>query len=103
MEHIQKALNRAKERQTAPALSFHHDSPRVVADAPRVAPAASGIREVRLSKDVLERERIVAHDRLDERSKSFDMLRTQVLQTMDAQQAQTLAVTSPTAGCGKTL
>lgn len=102
MEHIQRALDRAKEGKPEPRAALH-DVPPLVPEGSRFSPVASGIREVRLSKDVLERERIVAHDRLDERSKSFDMLRTQVLQTMDAQQAQILAVTSPTAGCGKTL
>ena len=101
MENIQRAIDRVKEHRTggpmvaAPSLQF--TEPR------RFSPGASGIREVRLKRDDLENERVIAFDRLDERSKSFDMLRTQVLQTMDAQQAQILAVTSPTAGCGKTL
>jgi Mrp family chromosome partitioning ATPase len=97
MENIQRALNRAQEAALAPGvpLQFREET--------RFSPASAGIREVRLKRETLERERIVAHDRMDERCKSFDMLRTQVLQTMDTQQAQTLAVTSPTAGCGKTV
>ena len=51
----------------------------------------------------LQAVRIISHDVSDVRSKSFDMLRTQVLQSMDAKRWQMLAVTSPTAGCGKTL
>ena len=60
-------------------------------------------REVMLNGAHLEANRIVAHDIADVRSKSFDMLRTQVLRTMDLQHWQFLAVTSPTAGCGKTV
>ena len=106
MEHIQRAINRAKESKSgsgALLTTLAKAPPLSVDPGLRVSPGLSGIREVRLSKEVLERERIVAHDRFDDRSRSFDMLRTQVLQTMDAKQAQILAVTSPTAGCGKTL
>jgi Mrp family chromosome partitioning ATPase len=46
--------------------------------------------------------RIVAHDPADPRSRSFDLLRTQILQDMDANGWRILAVTSPTPACGKT-
>src|SRR3954463_4275562 len=47
--------------------------------------------------------RIVAHNKDDSRARSYDMLRTQVLQSMDGNGWQFLAVTSATAGCGKTV
>ena len=56
-----------------------------------------------LDRAHLESKRVVAHDISDPRSSAFDMLRTQVLQTMDLKGWRVLAVTSPTAGCGKTL
>ncbi len=59
--------------------------------------------DVELDPAALEARRIVAHDVSDPRSKAFDMLRTQVLQSMDAKEWQILAITSPTPGCGKTL
>jgi protein-tyrosine kinase len=51
----------------------------------------------------LEAHRIIAHDSADPRSASYDMLRTQVLRAMDSAGRNLLAITSPTAGCGKTL
>ena len=60
-------------------------------------------REVRLNAKHLESTRIVAHDPLHEHGRYFDMLRTQVLQTMDQNGWQMLAITSPTAGCGKSV
>lgn len=51
----------------------------------------------------LESKRIVAHNVLDHRSKPYDMLRTQVLRIMKAENWQLIGVTSPTPGCGKTL
>lgn len=64
---------------------------------------AQAIREVRLDTDHLEANRIVAFSSGSENSRYFDMLRTQVLQEMDKKSWQFLAVTSPTAGCGKTV
>lgn len=61
------------------------------------------LRDVTLAPKRLEEQRIIAHDVTDPRSKSYDILRTQVLQAMDAKGWQVLAVTSPTPGCGKTL
>ena len=51
----------------------------------------------------LQSHRIVAYDGKDLRSRSFDMLRTEILQSMDLKGWKTLAVTSPTPSCGKTL
>src|SRR6185295_6238473 len=63
----------------------------------------SQIRTLSLNAARLESRRIISYDVADQRSKSFDVLRTQILQEMDRKQWQILAVTSPTAGCGKTL
>jgi protein-tyrosine kinase len=60
-------------------------------------------REIKLSATHLEATRIVAHDPLHEHGRYFDMLRTQVLQAMDQNGWQILAITSPTAGCGKSV
>ncbi|WP_027516222.1 CpsD/CapB family tyrosine-protein kinase [Bradyrhizobium sp. WSM1417] len=60
-------------------------------------------REVRLDVDHLEANRIVAFATGSESGRYYDMLRTQVLQEMDKKNWQFLAITSPTAGCGKTV
>lgn len=67
--------------------------------------AQSGIKikNIPLKPAYLESMRIVAHNKDDPRARSFDMLRTQILQTMDNGGWQVLAITSPTAGCGKTV
>jgi protein-tyrosine kinase len=63
----------------------------------------SPFNEVRLRTDHLEANRIVAHGTSGQNGRYYDMLRTQVLQEMDKKSWQFLAVTSPTAGCGKTV
>ena len=60
-------------------------------------------REVKLNAQHLESTRIVAYNPLHEHGRYFDMLRTQVLQAMDQNGWQMLAITSPTAGCGKSV
>lgn len=64
---------------------------------------SASVREVRLDADHLEANRIVAFATGGESGRYYDMLRTQVLQEMDKKNWQFLAVTSPTAGCGKTV
>jgi protein-tyrosine kinase len=64
---------------------------------------ARPLRDIALDGPYLESRRIIAHDKTDPRAKSFDMLRTQVLQAMDQKGWRLLGVTSPTPGCGKTV
>jgi Mrp family chromosome partitioning ATPase len=102
MDNIERAISRAKTDRPAVGVLPAAPLQPLQSDQCRFSPGGQGVREVRLNREHLERERLIAFDRLDERSKSFDMLRTQVLQTMESQGAQILSVTSPTAGCGKT-
>ena len=60
-------------------------------------------REIELNSKLLQSQRIVCYDGKDQRSRPYDMLRTQVLQSMEANGWKVLGVTSPTPGCGKTL
>ena len=59
--------------------------------------------EATLDTARLASKRIVSHDGADQRSRPYDMLRTQVLQSMTEKKWRILGVTSPTPGCGKTL
>lgn len=108
MEHIRKAVERAKGPQSSDA-PLHQQSgsallpEQIQQNTSRLNARPASRNEVLLNPAHLESNRIVSHDIMDFRSKSFDMLRTQVLQTMDASSWQLLGVTSPTAGCGKTV
>src|SRR3984957_9464794 len=61
------------------------------------------IKDFELSPAHLESTRIVAGGITDRHGRYYDMLRTQVLQAMDKNSWQFIAITSPTAGCGKTV
>src|SRR5664280_2645851 len=107
MEHIRQAVELARGAKSAgvqPKLPTSAQQPRPSEPAPnRIGAGDPNIKEAALNLAHLEANRIIAHDRSDLRSRSFDMLRTQVLQSMDLKSWQLLAVTSPTPGCGKTL
>ncbi len=115
MEHIRQALDRAK--QTA-AGEKPREMPAFVPQAPSVpsvqvsltteeeaTPYASQLwtKEIALKSAHLNSNRLVSHDISDVRSRPFDMLRTQVLQTMDKASWRILGVTSPAPGCGKSV
>ncbi|MFK0310263.1 CpsD/CapB family tyrosine-protein kinase [Pseudomonas sp. NPDC090233] len=58
---------------------------------------------VPLSAEHLERNRIVSYNKNSNMSGAIDLLRTQVLQTMEENGWRTLAITSPTPEAGKTV
>ena len=101
MDYIRKAVERARgSRDSVRARENVGPAPQ----APGHRQVARQMRPaVQLDRAHLESKRIIAFDLSDPRSGAFDMLRTQVLQAMDAKGWRMLAVTSPTAGCGKTL
>ena len=114
MEQIRQAIELAKSGTVASAEQedrYRGSSPRPHAGAAagrsrpalRIDEFVSPIKVVDLDWQHLERRRIIAHNTADPRVKSFDMLRTQVLQSMNQRNWQFLAVTSPTPGCGKTV
>jgi protein-tyrosine kinase len=91
MESIRQAIERVRSPGGAGPASWS----RPASDAQ--------IQETILDSAHLQSKRIISHDITDRRSRSFDMLRTQVLQSMDLKGWRTLAITSPTPACGKTL
>ena len=96
MEKISQALERAKGSRSAAAHPQRHvDSrglqPSFHADGFSADASQMWSKQVTLSGAYLESNRIVAHDIANPQSKSFDMLRTQVLQAMELKSWQTWA------------
>jgi capsular exopolysaccharide synthesis family protein len=107
MEYIRKAIERARDQHPSGHFEPRQAQPRFDpgfgGTAPPPAPAPAVNREIALNNDHLESNRIIAHDIRDLRSRSFDMLRTQILQSMDMRSWQFLGITSATAACGKSV
>jgi protein-tyrosine kinase len=106
MDSIRQAVERARQAKSQPGLEV---AEKVASARRRIdsteAPTASSpqTNEVSLNRAHLQSKRIVAYNGADQRSRPYDMLRTQVLQSMDVGGRKILGVTSPTPGCGKTV
>ena len=94
MDSIKQAIELARATDSAARAA--------VGNPARPSQEALQFRNVALSEVHLERARIVAHG-VGINGRYYDMLRTQVLQEMDKNSWQFLAVTSPTVACGKSV
>jgi protein-tyrosine kinase len=104
MEYIRQAIERAKEHpKQQGGIGSEAPRPRTSQGFGDNYQGKAEVQEVELEPAHLQSQRIVAYDGKDFRSRSFDMLRTEVLRSMDLKGWKTLAITSPTPSCGKTL
>jgi len=112
MDRIQKALEKAKQRHAQKPEPIRveptqSDNGISQAEDPLAAPiesiSYSQTKVVNVPNHQLERKRIIAGFYNNPQSAVFRMLRTQVLKKMRSNRWQTLAVTSPTAGEGKSV
>jgi protein-tyrosine kinase len=105
MESIRQAVERARAGSGGPSdhVPENPAAPRRRTDS--VARGGSDLQtdELELNPSHLQAKRIVAYNGADQRSRPYDMLRTQVLQSMGVSGWKVLGVTSPTPGCGKTV
>jgi protein-tyrosine kinase len=109
MEHIKKAIERA--RQERQHLSLQAQPPAAngtIPHAPDPVASAAAIpappaRIEPIDRHHLQTMRVIAFEAAEVHTSHYDMLRTQVLQRMEAASCRTLAVTSPRSACGKTL
>src|SRR5580704_16737475 len=101
MDSIKQAVELARAAEVAPRhrAGISPGS----SDGLRVAQPDPQIKDVRLNPAHLAASRIVAHGASAQHGRYYDMLRTQVLQELDKKSWQFLAITSPTAACGKTV
>lgn len=103
MDRIKKALDKSKSRNRQGVVK--EVAQRSVA---RESHAFEEIeytqsRHIDVSQAVLSEKRLIAGSRIDPRATAFRMLRTQVLRTMRENGWQSIAVTGPTSGIGKSL
>jgi protein-tyrosine kinase len=100
MENIRQAVERARASSRSKSGFEPQRSARQFGDLPQ---GMEYSQEIQLDTGHLQSQRIVAYDGTDLNSRPFDMLRTEVLRSMDLMDWKTVAVTSPTPDCGKTL
>ncbi len=108
MDRIQKALDKAKAGQKVSdkqTLAKAEETPHATrAEAKDIVDIAyTQTKVVKISEKSLADKRVVAAQYSNPQSGVFRMLRTQVLHKMRENNWQTIAITSPTAGEGKSL
>ena len=107
MERIQAAIQKAKEQRGGRDAAIAPSR----AAAPEAAPAAlNGTPAVWESlapfvpdPEHMRRERIVSFERADPAHMTIDMMRTKILRQMAEKGWDSLAITSPTSECGKSM
>jgi protein-tyrosine kinase len=117
MERIQAAIQKAKEQRGgyAPPAARAPAGPPGPASGP-VPGAAAGrrpavdpgpvwesLKSFTPAPALMRRNRIVTVERSDPAHLSFDRMRTKILRQMREKGWNSLAITSPTSGCGKTM
>lgn len=109
MERIKEALEKARgQRPKQPAGSMVPDAQQVGTPAPFEPHELEKLnyehtRTTTLDHAWLEKHRIVALNKNERASWTFDLLRTQVMQRMEERGWRTLAVVSPTPEAGKSV
>jgi len=107
MERIKQALERAREQRTDPFAAKPAPAPyprkrdHSLAAAPKEI-VYTQTRQLEPDPEFLRANRVISSLN-DPVSEPYKILRTKVLQRMRANHWRTLAITSPTVGCGKTL
>jgi Mrp family chromosome partitioning ATPase len=103
MERIKAAINRAKQargQQEGP-------EPRAPARAdlarPDTPPGWLALEQLEPDEETLVRNRVVTFSKDDPAHVPFDILRTKILRMMEQNGWHSIAVTSPTMSCGKTM
>lgn len=103
MEKIKQAIEKARQQGGEKA---ELQRPVTVSPAPTSEIGEFSYRQtrvVKLNPRHLEKHRVVALNKSNLGSVSFDLLRTKVLQKMEEHGWRTLAIASPVAECGKTV
>ncbi len=108
MERIKEAVEIAKvNRSRAGEAGQREHTPTRMSAPPKPFQnngyTSFGGRSVNLDQKHLKSMRIIADDLVDPRSRGFEMLRTQIFRRTSENNHQTIGITSPTPGCGKTV
>lgn len=105
MERIKRAIEKSKMNNGLSHAHIHTSAHNVAHKPTNTSKefSYSKTKTVELDSRHLEKNRIVVFDQQDVKSTVFDILRTKVLTKMQQNGWKTLAITSPTQGCGKTV
>lgn len=108
MDRIQRALDKARAKQNERHIVKNNNFEKISDIRANQSDSIQNIaytstKVINITPEQLENKRVIAGMYHHPQSATFRMLRTQVLKKMRQAEAQTLAITSPTSGEGKSL
>lgn len=107
VERLKQAIEKARAQRDDPAAAARSHAPaqgrRQKASAPAVDAAWAALPEITLDMARLSESRIVTHDKAHSAHVPFDLLRTRLLKVFRDNKWRSIAITSPTKSCGKTV
>lgn len=104
MGRIQKALDKAREENTSASVTYMQQHRRMQKrDTLPDKIQYSQTQQIELDTDILRQNRVVAGMKYDPNADAYKILRTRVLHNMKVKGWNSLAITSPLEGAGKSL
>ncbi|MCG7982618.1 MAG: CpsD/CapB family tyrosine-protein kinase [Candidatus Thiodiazotropha lotti] len=108
MEKIKKALERAREKRSSEVIDSSDQypvhmriNPMEKVDLTKISYTKT--KKIEISEEVLRKKRVFSGNENNKISSQYKVLRTHVLQCLKANNWNSIAITSPNEGCGKTL
>ncbi len=102
MNRMQKVIARAKKEVSAnEKIGAFHSRQRIESNIVKYDYADTKV--VPINKETLIKNRVIANDKTDARAVRFQMLRAKILKIMRKKGWNTLGISAPTAGSGKSL
>ncbi|MGM0585368.1 MAG: CpsD/CapB family tyrosine-protein kinase [Pseudomonadota bacterium] len=103
MERIKAAIDRAKQTRSEAAGADPRPPKRSDLGRDDVPPGWLALEQLEPDEETLIRNRIVTFSKDDPAHVPFDIMRTKILRMMEQNGWKSIAVTSPTMSCGKTM
>ncbi len=103
MERIKQAIEKVKNQRKTINLNALDTASKAGTEANLNDFSYVNTKTVELNSNLLDKNRIIVYNQQDVKSTIFDILRTKIISKMQQNGWKTIAVTSPTQGCGKTV
>lgn len=100
---MERTQAEARETQRSNVLVASLDTPTKFSASSELNTIWTELPSISVDMSHLAQQRIVTADRADKAHVAFDLLRTKLLKLMRQNDWQSVAITSPTPGCGKTV
>lgn len=103
VERLKHAIEKARNQRGQTEPKRRVPARAAAPEPPRAGSSWDELRELDIDLEKLRESRVVTHDKSHPAHIAFDLLRTRLLKVFKDNGWRSVAITSPTKGCGKTL